>query len=139
MADILLLAALFVVCLYYEKKNKDRRSDDEWLYCCRKKLINIENQFRNDCQKLSEDHLKKYTSIVYLDQYRNHDTISDFSTKYCKKLERLMEDYLQNEYVKNLPEYLQEEYRDQIERTYREHRNQDFSLYWKNRKKLSLL
>lgn len=133
MMELFLLAALFTVCIYYEKKNNDRRSDDEWLYCCRRTLTNIENQFRNECHKLSEEHLGKYTSIIYLGQYRNHDIISDFSTQYCKKLEKLREDYLQNEYVIKLPEYLQEEYRDKIEKTYWEHHTQDSSLYWNMR------
>jgi hypothetical protein len=130
MAEIFLFVALFVVCLYYEKKKNERKEYDEWLYCCRKSLLNIENQFRDECQKLSEEHLKKYTSILYRGQYRNHDAISDFSRKFRKELEELKENYLQNEYVKKLPEYLQEEYCEQIKKTYWEHYSQDSSLYW---------
>ena len=130
MMELFLLAALFTVCLYYEKKNNDRRSDDEWLYCCRRTLTNIENKFRDECHKLSEKHLEKYTDILYWGRYRNHDAISDYSRMFCENLKELKENYLQNEYVKKLPEYLQEEYFEQIEKTYWEHWSQDSSLYW---------
>lgn len=140
MMELFLLAALFTVCIYYEKKNNDRRSDDEWLYCCRNCLINIADQFRDDCHEILLIHLKKYTTIVHYKEYKIKDKMSDFSFSYRYKLDKLEDDYIKNIETKakerlkyfhcsSLPEHLLEEYYKRIKSVSSKYRDINYNLF----------
>ena len=132
MMDLFLLAALFAVCLYYEKKKNDRKADDEWLYCCRKCLLNLTKNFRDDCTEILLKQLDKYTNIICSEQYYNDLVRYSFYSQYDNYLDALKNNYLEN--VENmakerlrgfhfvsLPDYLQEEYYEQVKRVHREY------------------
>lgn len=139
MAEILLLVALFVVCLYYEKKKNERKEHDEWLYYCRICLLNIVSQFRDDCHKKLTEQLKEYTRIVSWRQYRDDNKVYFFSSRYQNYLEELENNYLRNVesiarerlqrfHFSSLPEYLLEEYYDQIKASCREYRDTGYAM-----------
>lgn len=139
MAEVFLMAALFAVCLYYEKKKKDRKADDEWLFYCRRCLQGITNNCRDDCHKILLNQIKKYTHIIcheqyhndlimysFYSQYQNH--LNDIKNNYLQNVERMAKERLRSFHFVSLPDYLLEEYYEQIKRLHNEYWDTGYAL-----------
>lgn len=130
--SLMLLAALFAVCLFCWHKEKERKEHESWIHDCRKCLAHISHRFLVDCQNLAE---KAFTIYTHRIQNNRHLYGPDsmkyfFLSDYQKSIDKLKEDYVANVTEKakdcmphyhftSIPDNLLEEYISQIDRIHR--------------------